>query len=296
VAAFYPGFWLLESSILAEPLTLLLLGSCMLAVWHLRRSPTLAASMGVGALCGVAALTRSEQILFLVLVVVPVLGLNRALTHGRRLLLIGCATLTAGVVIAPWSIYNASRFEDPVLLSLNGPGTFLAGNCPHLSYRGPLIGYAGLECPLAVTRQAEADAGRDLDPSELQGPMLRAGIGNILDNKLDAAKVAPLRLGRSLGVFRPGQTIRIQAAFLNTGTAPVWSWVVAYWILVPLAIVGAVVALRARQFVWPILAPTVVAVLLVLSVLGEPRWHSAGDVGVVVLAAAAVARFTRPAT
>ena len=50
----------------------------------------------------------------------------------RRQVAVGLA------MILPWSIYNSTRFADPVPLSSDGGSTLLAGNCPPYTYRGIL--------------------------------------------------------------------------------------------------------------------------------------------------------------
>jgi hypothetical protein len=67
---------------------------------------------------------------------------------------------------------------------------------------------------------------------------------------------------------------------------------VSFWLLVPLAAVGMVEARRSRAFLLPLLAPALLAVLLVVVTYGEPRYHTPADLGVVVLAAVAVNRLT----
>ena len=73
IAALYPGFWVIEAQILSEPLCLLLLGIFFLECAALSKRPTVRLSVLLGATCGVLALVRSEQILLLLIVVVPLL-------------------------------------------------------------------------------------------------------------------------------------------------------------------------------------------------------------------------------
>ena len=65
IAAVYPGFWVIEGNILAEPLGLLLVGVLTLMVFDLREKPTLGRSVAAGAMCGIVALARSEQLALL---------------------------------------------------------------------------------------------------------------------------------------------------------------------------------------------------------------------------------------
>ena len=79
---------------------------------------------------------------------------------------------------------------------------------------------------------------------------------------------------------------------MNRDTPLVWAWVVSFWVLLPLAVFGSLRARRARQFQWPLVAPAAVALLLVMAVYGEPRYHSPADLGIVVLAAAGLSHLS----
>jgi hypothetical protein len=63
LAATYPGFWVPEAQILSEPLGLLLAGLLMILLADLWKHPTLARAVITGAIGGVLALVRSEQLL-----------------------------------------------------------------------------------------------------------------------------------------------------------------------------------------------------------------------------------------
>ena len=281
LAAVYPGFWLLEAGILAEPLALLVLGGCFLLVARLRDAPSALLAIAAGATCGLAALVRSEQALLLVLVVVPVLATRHAISVRHRLGLIALAGCTTALVIAPWTIYNLGRFEEPVLLSVNGWSTVLSGNCPTQTYEGPLLGHAGFRCTVQVTMLQ----GQDLDPSQMEVLYRDAAVENIRENLDRLPVVVPARVGRAVGLYEPSQTVDLQAQFLGARTELVWAWVASYLLMAPFAVLGAWRALRSGRFVLILLVPTAVAFGMIALVLGEPRWHSPGDLGVVVLAA-----------
>jgi 4-amino-4-deoxy-L-arabinose transferase-like glycosyltransferase len=288
IAAVYPGFWVFEAQVLSEPLGLLVMGVFMLAVIELRDHPTLRWSMIVGALCGLLALIRSEQLALLVIVVTPVVVRVPSLTarHRVRLLLVaGAATV---VVIAPWTIYNETRFEETVVLSSNGGSTLLAGNCPPSTYDGERLGYFDISCNRRLSRQNSG-----LDRSELDPISRREALSNMRDNIDSLPLTISARYGRTIAVFRPAQTVALTAGWFGSETWPVWLWVVSFWLLAPLTVVGAIAAWRTRDFLLPLLGPAVITVLLVTVSYGEPRYHTLADLGFVVLAAVAVDRFLR---
>jgi len=279
-AAAYPGFWVLDAQILSEPLGLLIVGVLMLVLADLWHRPTPARAVLAGAALGALALVRSEQLALLVIAVAPILLLNQRITLKRRLAWTGAATLTALVLIAPWTIHNLGRFEEPVVLSSNVGSTLLAGNCPPTTYTGDLIGHYDVTC----NRERSARM-PDLDRSQHDIEARNLAFENMRDNvdRLPATVVA--RHGRTIGVFRPAQTVEHAASWMGSATWPVWAWVASFWLVAALAIYGSVVLRRSRTFQWPLVAPLLITLLVVTVAYGEPRYHTPADLGVIVLAA-----------
>jgi Dolichyl-phosphate-mannose-protein mannosyltransferase len=281
LAAAYPGFWVLDVQILSEPLGLLVGGVLMFLLADLWQRPSLGRAVLAGAIAGLLALVRSEQLALLVIAVAPLLLLNRRISPSRRLGWTVAATLSALVLIAPWTIHNLGRFEEPVLLSTNLGGTLIGGNCPS-TYGGELIGGYDRECKQRVALPP------GLDSSELDSELRKAAFENVRGNveRLPATVLA--RYGRTLGAFRPGQTVERAAAWLGSATWPVWAWAAAFWLIVPLAVFGGLLFRRSRTFQWPLMAPVAIVLLVVTVAAGDLRYHTPGDLGLVVLAAVAL--------
>jgi Dolichyl-phosphate-mannose-protein mannosyltransferase len=288
LAAAYPGFWVLDVQILSEPLGLLVLGLLMLAIAGLWERPTLARALGAGVLTGVLALVRSEQLALLALVVAPVLLLNRRISPRRRLVWTAAAGLTSLVMIAPWTIHNLNRFEEPVLLSTNAGSTLLTGNCPPTTYSGEDIGAVDIRCTVGIAMRNP-----DFDRSQVDIEARHQAFDNMRGSldRLPATVLA--RFGRLLAVFRPAHTIGIDVTWLNSATWPVWAWVASFWLVLPLAIFGFLLLRRSKRFYWPLVAPVVIVVLVTAIAFGDPRYHTPADLGVLVLAAVAVDRLMR---
>jgi hypothetical protein len=290
LAAAYPGFWVLEAQVLSEPLSLLVVGLLMLVLADLWDRPSLARAILAGAIAGVLALVRSEQLGLLVIALVPILLLSRhRVTMTRRLAWASASTVTALVLIAPWTIHNLGRFEEPVMLSTNLGPTLLSGNCPSGgTYGGETMGSYHLGCLYYLAGFApDLDwSQEDVKAQDLAFDNMRANI-----DQLPATVVA--RHGRTLGVFRPAQTVGIVAAYMNSPGWPVWAWVTSFWLIAPLAIYGSVLLRKSGGFQWPLVAPVVIVLLVVTVAFGDPRYHAPADLGLVVLAAVALGRLTR---
>jgi 4-amino-4-deoxy-L-arabinose transferase-like glycosyltransferase len=284
VAAIYPGFWVLDVQILSEPLGLLAVGLLTLALADLWRRPTLARAVLTGGISGVLVLVRSEQAALLIIVVAPMLLLNPRITVPRRVAWTAGAMATAAVLIAPWTVHNLGRFEEPVVLSTNAGSTLLVGNCA-TTYGGGRLGSYDVGCGRELLPRL-----RGLDRSQTDLEYRSAAFDNIRDNvdRLPATVLA--RYGRTLGVFRPSQTVAFAAAWFGSEHWPVWAWLSSFWVLLALAVYGSFHLRRMRTLQWPLLAPVVVALLVVAVAYGELRYHTAADLGVVVLAAVGVDR------
>jgi hypothetical protein len=250
--------------------------------------PNLGRALIAGGLSGALALVRSEQLALLVIVLAPIILLNGRVAARRRLAWMGAATLAALVVISPWTIHNLGRFEEPVVLSTNPGGTVLSGNCPPTTYSGELLGSFEIRCSVAIGLQQP-----DLDASQIDLENRDAALDNMRDNlgRLPATVLA--RYGRLLGVFRPADTVGIDADWLGSAKWPVWAWLASFWLLVPLAVYGSVRMRRSGRFQWPLVAPVVIVLLVTTVAFGDPRYHTMADLGLVVLAAVALNQLVR---
>ena len=188
-------------------------------------------------------------------------------------------------VLAPWSLYNASRFDDPLALSTGDGGTMLAGNCAPGSFKGPRMGFTDNTCLLVLASQHPG-----ADTAELDRAARDAAVDNVRDNSDRLPIVVPARVGRLLGVFRPSQTVDFVAQWMRVDTDLIWAWVASFWVILALAVGGAIAARKERTWTWPLVAPFALVLVEMLVFAGEPRYHAMADLGLVVLAAFAIDR------
>jgi 4-amino-4-deoxy-L-arabinose transferase-like glycosyltransferase len=285
LAAVYPGFWILEGNLLSEPLAVLIVGVLTLVVAGLRVDPGWIRSAIAGAVCGALALVRPEALALLLIVVGPVILTAAGAAMRRRAACFALAALVCGVVVAPWTIQLSVDLDQPVLLSTNAGYLLDASNCPPATYAGARIGYFDEICDFRTALKH-----RNLNAAQLQSEATRNAVRHMSENweKLPATVAA--RVGRLLVVFRPAQTVRFTAAWLGTPEWPIWMWTASFWVLVPFAVAGFVVARRAGRMLLPLVAPAVLAVVLAATTYGDPRYHATADLGIIVLAAVGMVR------
>ncbi len=96
-----------------------------------------------GLLCGLATLARAELVLLAPLLLVPVvLGRGEGLKCAR-LTVVVAVLLGAVVVVAPWVLYNRSRFEESTFVSTND-GIAMLGSICDAVYHGGALGLTNL--------------------------------------------------------------------------------------------------------------------------------------------------------
>jgi hypothetical protein len=149
------------------------------------------------------------------------------------------------------------------------------------TYYGPLIGAWKFQC-----YGTDSPPG---DESERFAVYRRRGMTYMKDHLGRLPAVEAARLGRLLDVYRPwgqgaflasaeGRNVRAQRAGL-----------LAYWLLLPFAIAGAILLRRRREpALLVLLAPCVLVVLVALATYGSTRFRFAAEPALVVLGAVAV--------
>lgn len=282
VAAANPNLWMNDAVVMSEAISALLIVALLAAGFWLARRPTMGRAAGAGAVCGLTVLARAEMGLFLPLMIAPVVLTAGALTWSQRLARLALAAGLTVAVVAPWSLWSTSRFEEPVLVSTNDGTTLLGANCP-ATYSGTITGGWSLRCVL--------DSGAaGLDASQLSARQRRLAVDNIRANRGRLPVVLLAREGRTFGFWRPDQQ-----AYANQGEGrprwATWAGFVTFWALVPFTVAGTVVLRRRGTTVAPILAAAVTVVLVSGLFYGIPRFRLPLDVampipvGVIVAAA-----------
>ncbi len=208
LAALYPNLWIPSGIVMSETLAILITALLLLATYRMLRRPSWVSALLLGVGCGAAALTRSELVAFVPLLLIPAVVVTRGLSGRARVGLVAVGLVAATVVVAPWVVRNLTTFHDPTYLSTGDGGLLLGANCDR-TYSGSLIGYWSLPCSVAVAAAK--------DPSVLsarQDHAARRYIGDHL-GRLPVVVAAPCRadLGRVPAVpDRPVRLVRGPAA------------------------------------------------------------------------------------
>ncbi|MHB8319652.1 MAG: hypothetical protein ACYDEP_10575 [Acidimicrobiales bacterium] len=274
IGAIYPGFWLPGSQVMSEPLAMLVVAVLTAVTYAFVRRPTTIRAVGIGVLCAVAALTRSELILLVPLVAWPIIWFRRTIATPTRLRMIAIATVAALFVVTPWTAFISAVHRKPELLSTQMGATLAWSNCMY-TYSGPLVGYWSGACiapaygqpfpgNAALTSQAESYAF-----SHISGWPF----------------VIFAREGRVWGFYRPAQQAQLNHNndHWNLGVAQAETW--CLYLVIAFGVVGTVALRRRRVPLSPLLGVVLLVVITVGLFYGDPRFRASSEVALVLLAA-----------
>jgi 4-amino-4-deoxy-L-arabinose transferase-like glycosyltransferase len=277
IAALYPTLVASDGSLMSESLYGLLIAGALLAAFELAERPRARTAAALGALLGLAALTRAEALLLLALLALPVALLGRRPAGGwaARLALV-CAA--AALVIAPWTTRNWIAFDRPVLISINDSSVLGGANCAE-AYSGRDIGFWRLDC-LAPRERAGNEA--------LQADRWREdGLDYARDHLERLPLVAVVRVLRTWDLYQPVRQVEFaegrHRGVQRAGTA-------VYFLLLAAAGYGVFLLRRRTAALVVLLSPAVLVTVSSALGFGMPRFRHAAEIPLVVLAGVSVAR------
>ena len=271
VAAVYPNIWMSDGLVMSESLALLLVTAVLAAQLAFLEHPSRQRAALTGALIGLAALTRSELALLLPRGIVVVWRWKRP----QLLEYAAMSAALAALVIAPWVLFNLTRFEQPVLLTTNDGTTLLGAYCDDTFdgvYRAGWYVGCVLDHPSASIEE----------PSLRSAAQRRAAMSYARENAEQLPVIAALRLGRMLDLYGVADMERNDIA----EERPRWGirlGVAMFWSLMVLGVVG-VTAVRPPAR-WVLVMPVVSTVLITVLFYGAHRLRVALEPTLVVAAA-----------
>lgn len=275
VAAAYPNMWIPNGIVMSETVTMLAVTLLLLATYRLLRSPTKVAAALVGLACAAAMLARAELALLVPAVAVPAALGARRIPPRRRIRLAAVAVVVAVVAVGPWVGRNLASFRDPTFLS-TGTGPVLAGaNCPD-TYAGPLLGGWSITCSLDVPAGA--------DQSVTSARQTSKGVHYALGHLDRLPVVVAARVGRVWDFYEPLRMAERTTVDEGRPVPASLAGLCAYYLLLPVAALGAVVLRRRRVPVWPLLVVAGVVTVVAATGYGLVRFRAEFEPVLVVLA------------
>ena len=285
IAAVYPPLAMIDSTVNSESLFAPLIVLTLLAAYRYVEEPSLGRAAVLGLVVGLVALTRSDGILLLVVLVLPLVW-----RFGRRRL-VALVVCTAGVALlfAPWLGRNWLVFDRFPLLSTNSGYTVVATNCDPTYYTAKDIGFVAHSCV------GLAHCSKKLEELPLSECRERKGTAYIRDHLDRLPLVLLARVGRVWEVYHPTQNLDYGQYLWARPKGMARVGLIMYALLVPLALIGGILLARRRVTVLPFLAMILLASLVAASAFGFTRFRLAAEPALVVLAAVALERLAAAA-
>jgi 4-amino-4-deoxy-L-arabinose transferase-like glycosyltransferase len=287
IAAVYPNVWVPDGSLMAETVSMFTVALALLFAYRYWHRPTWGRLVVVGAAAGAGALSRSELVLIVPLMVVPLALLVPGVARATRWRSIGAATLAAVVVLTPWVAFNVSRFEKPELLSTQFGLTLSAANCDAV-WRGYHKSYFDIRC----SQRIEPTLRPGLDVSEQDAAHREIAL-RYVRNHLDLVPgVVLARIGAIVGLYHPEFQMTIDGAFEGRGMNAARAGAYSFYALALLSVAGAI-ALRRRRTVpvFPLLVPPVMVLVTVVTIYASTRFRASAEVSLCLLTAVAIDAF-----
>jgi 4-amino-4-deoxy-L-arabinose transferase-like glycosyltransferase len=261
LAAAYPILITADGALMSESLYGALIGGSLLAAMWLRDRPSPARAATLGALIGLATLTRGEAFVLLGLLLLAVVRRP----GGVRASIAAVAAMI--VVLTPWTVRNWVTFDRFVLISTDSGAVVGGANCAP-TYSGSNIGGWSILCDRDYP-------GNEAEETDRQR---RDGTRYALHHVGRWPKVVVARLLRQASFLRPFQANPGRSAWVQD------VGVVVYWALLPLALYGAVTLRRRRIPSLIVLAPVALVIIQAVLIYGFLRFRHPAELSLCVLA------------
>ncbi len=223
---------------LSESLILLLTASVVLVALRFWRTPSVRLAVTLGLLCGLAALTRAEQVLLIVVVLLPLTLLLRDVGLRHRLALGAVGTLTALVLMAPWVGFNLSRFSHPTTFSNDAGSTLAMANC-RPAYRDGYLGSGDFVCLERIKAVPGDESAQDAHQRQVAMRYIDAHLGRL-------PVVLLARPAREFGVFAPIGQVKLEATVNKRPLVFAEIGLGLYYLMIVGGIYGAIIVRRRR--------------------------------------------------
>jgi 4-amino-4-deoxy-L-arabinose transferase-like glycosyltransferase len=279
LAALYPNLWMNDGLLMSETLAALTTVAALLLAYRMRWRPTWRVAAALGAVCGLAALTRAELVLLVPFLALPVTWLSSRDHPLVRLRPVAVSIGAAALVMAPWIGFNLARFQEPTFLSTGDGIALLGANCG-ATFHGSGIGLWSPACLPAKAPRGDQSV-QSLRDRNLATDYIRQHLSRL-------PVVVLARFGRLLGVYTPGQIARYNSA----EGRPRWAsylGIASFWALLPFAIAGGIWLRRRRVRIWLLFTPVWVVLMSAAVFYGNPRFRVPAEPTVMVLAAVGIA-------
>lgn len=237
-------------------------------------------AVGLGAVCGVAALTRQDLLVMAPIFFVAVTAVARTPDLRRRALAAGLGLLVAAAVVVPWAVRNQQQVGSFTVATMSGPSALAGANCDR-TYYGASVGSWEFSCVVPAQRF-------DLDESGQSTVLQEAGTSYARANLSRLPAVVVARELRVWGLWTRDDHVRREIEEVRDER---WSRVT--WAASPFLVVAGFWGLartcrRDLRRTFPLLLPPLLVMITAAASHGNPRFSAIAHPVLAVGAAALV--------
>ena len=290
LTATYAFIWINDGLLMAETCAITGAMASILAALVFAENQNMKNALIFGCVGGLAALCRAELLIYLPLVAAVILFKEKISWRTKilRYLSIGLAAL---IIISPWVIRNLYSFEENVFLS-DGAGTVLVqANCDS-TYYGQNLGYWELKCG---EPPPYGEDGELLDESQRDIVVRERAFDYISEHKKRfITVVAPARIGRMWGAYKPIEQLRLDVLADRRSFAISLIGFGQYLLLLPLSLMAILKLWKKQRETLFITAAWIPIVTFTATLaFGNTRYRTAAEASLVVLAAFSIDIFMK---
>ena len=293
LTATYAFIWINDGLLMAETCAITAAFACILSGLNFAKDLSMKNAFIFACVGGLAALCRAELLIYLPLVAAVIL-FKKEFSWRIKILRYLSIGLVALLVISPWVIRNLYSFEENVFLS-DGAGTVLVqANCDS-TYYGQNIGYWELKCGQPPPYGTNGEL---LDESQRDIVVRDRSFDYITENKKRLITVvAPARIGRMWGAYKPIEQLRLDVLADRRSFGISLIGFGQYLLLLPLSLIAILKLWKKRKELLFITSAWIPIVTFTAALtFGNTRYRTAAETSLVILAAVSldllVKRFT----
>ena len=285
IAAINPNLWVPDGSLMAESMAMFATALAVYFAFRYWRDPRGRWLAWVGVAGGLGALSRSELVLLIPLLVIPLAVFAPGPARRKRVRAAAGALAAGVVVMTPWLVFNLTRFEKPELLSTQFGALLASTNCD-LVWKGSTKSYYSVVCADNVRKRSLRPGA---DESVQDAAYRKAGIDYVSNHLSELPGVLAARLGAIVGLYQPETQINLDSAIEGRERPIARIGLYSFQALALLSVAGAI-ALRIRRQapVFPLVIPVVTVVVTVTTGYASTRFRAPAEVVLCVLAAVAL--------
>jgi hypothetical protein len=300
LVAVAPNVWSWDGMLLSESAAMFAVTLTLWAAYRHVRSPSRSAALVLGGSASLAAMSRAELVLLLPLVALPMVWRRGDDAPRERWRRAGVVAAAAAVIIGPWVVYNLSRFEQRVYLSVGAEITLASATCDDTFY-GSGTGYWSYFCAKEVRDSIRVEFPPtyvEVDGEQVEIPQLdqsqearyfREAATDYLGDHLGRLPVVLVaRWGRVLYLWNPTHIVNTDHGIEGRDRWVTRAGWLTFYPLAALAVAGAVSLRRARIPIYPILAVFATVFAAVTLAFGTPRYRASAETALCLLAAASL--------